>query len=453
MTAAITNRGADPMNDLPVTLDVDGEQLQTVPASRRPACLGIGGVSAVHAGQRQRPRHGARRHRSAARRQRVPLRADARPSRVPVLVVDDGVRASASVYLAKALSIGTTPVFHVEIVPVTRVTPASLTSRAVVVLNDVPFPGGGFGAALETFVERGGGLLAVLGEHSTWPDADAPLLAGRLGGAIDPASGTSASIGFVDYSHPALELFKAPRSGGFSGAHVFRYRGLVALADRSRARAVRRWRGGGGGAAHRRTGGRSPGARRSTIRGTISPLQPAFLPLVHQLTRYLARYEEPAAWYTVGQAIDLAGRLPRGARRAHRAHAVGPARRDWRGRGTELRRVERAGLLRAADFVGRSRAVRSRWRPTSTRRSPTCRSMDPQELAAAVTGHAAAEAASARAAADARGSRASPGDLVVSARRGRAPARGRDGGVEPPARRRRVGSCRTVVLPDSAARV
>jgi hypothetical protein len=33
--------------------------------------------------------------------------------------------------------------------------------------------------------------------------------------------------------------------------------------------------------------------------------RPVFLPLVHQLVKYLARYEPPSAWQTVGQVIDL----------------------------------------------------------------------------------------------------------------------------------------------------
>ena len=390
VTAAITNRGADPVNNLPVTLDVDGEQPQTVPASVAPhasASVAFGPFTLANTNVRGTVRAGT-----------DPLPADnafrfvLTPSRpVSVLVVDDGVRASASVYLAKALSIGTTPAFQAEIVPVARVTPAALTARAVVVLNDVPFPGGGFGAALGTFVERGGGLLAVLGEHSTWPDADAPLLAGRLGGSIDPAPGTSASIGFVDYSHPALELFKAPRSGGFSGAHVFRYRGLVpAPTDRVLAR----FDDGGVAAAERRIGLGHAIAWSTTLDDSWNdlPLQTAFLPLVHQLTRYLARYEEPAAWYTVGQAVDLAGHLPPGraepivltpsGRRVAIGQAEGPGFIELSEQGFYELRASSGGS-------GRPFTAAANLDPAESDLSV----VDPQELAAAVTGHAAAEAA------------------------------------------------------------
>ena len=45
-------------------------------------------------------------------------------------------------------------------------TPANLDKRAVVILNDTPFPPALAGGALKKFVEQGGGLLVVLGEHT-----------------------------------------------------------------------------------------------------------------------------------------------------------------------------------------------------------------------------------------------------------------------------------------------
>ena len=100
----------------------------------------------------------------------------------------------------------------------------------MVVLNDVAFPPALANGALQRFVERGGGLLVVLGEHSTWPASEAALLPGTLGAIVDPPGGRSGSLGFLDYSHPIFEVFKAPRSGDFSGAHIFRYRALDASA-------------------------------------------------------------------------------------------------------------------------------------------------------------------------------------------------------------------------------
>ena len=311
--------------------------------------------------------------------------------RCPVLVVDDGVRTNASLYLAKALSIGTTPAFDVQIVPVARADAAALDARAVVVLNDVPFPGGGFGAALKTFVERGGGLLVVLGEHSTWPEAEAAAPARPARRPDRSRVGPSASLGFVDYSHPVFELFKTPRSGEFSGAHIFRYRGL---APAPTDRVLARFDDGGVAAAERRIGDGRVVAWSTTLDDSWNdlPLKPSFLPLVHQLTRYLARYEEPAAWYTVGQAVDLAKRVPSGraepivltpsGRRLGIGEAEGPSF-------VELNEQGFYELRTAAGGSGRPFTVAANLDPAESDLS----TVDPQELAAAVTGHAAAEAA------------------------------------------------------------
>src|SRR5581483_11511921 len=37
-------------------------------------------------------------------------------------------------------------------------------------------------------------------------------------------------------------------------------------------------------------------------------VKPIFLPLVQQLVRYLAHYQQPSAWLTVGQVLDLGAR-------------------------------------------------------------------------------------------------------------------------------------------------
>src|SRR4029078_387580 len=45
----------------------------------------------------------------------------------------------------------------------------------------------------------------------------------------------------------------------------------------------------------------------STLEGWWTALakKPIYLPLVHQVVRYLARYEQTPSWLTVGQVVDL----------------------------------------------------------------------------------------------------------------------------------------------------
>ena len=76
---------------------------------------------------------------------------------VSVLVVDDGA-PNSSFYLSKALAIGTTPAFNVEVVPASRVTPLISNAGRRSSLNDTGLASGLAGGALEQFVKNGGGL-------------------------------------------------------------------------------------------------------------------------------------------------------------------------------------------------------------------------------------------------------------------------------------------------------
>jgi hypothetical protein len=136
-----------------------------------------------------------------------------------------GDRDDPSLFLSKALSIGTAPAFQVDVTSAVRMTPTMLEKRAVVVLNDTPFPPALAGGALKKFVEQGGGVLVVLGEHSTWPSNDAALLPGTLTGTVDRPDGRGGALGFIDYSH------RCSRSSGRRRRLLERARPPLSCAD------------------------------------------------------------------------------------------------------------------------------------------------------------------------------------------------------------------------------
>src|SRR4029079_9996874 len=72
----------------------------------------------------------------------------------------------------------------------------------------------------------GGGLLVVLGEHAVWGTDSNDLLPGVPGNIVD-RPGRGGSLAELYYSHPILELFKAPRSGNLTTARFFRYRAIT----------------------------------------------------------------------------------------------------------------------------------------------------------------------------------------------------------------------------------
>jgi hypothetical protein len=302
-----------------------------------------------------------------------------------VLVIENGDRASSSFYLSRALSIGVAPAFRVEVLPAGRVTAAALDGRAVVILNDTVVPQGIGVDGLQQYVERGGGLLVAVGQRTTWPPNDAALLPGKLGSVVDRTSGRGGAIGYLDYGHPALEVFKAPRSGDFSGARILRYRPVEPGPD---DRVLARFDDGAVAAVERRLGEGRVILWTTSLDDSWNDLvlKPVYLPLLHQFARYLASYEAPAPWQTVGQVADVSAILKSRADRI----VVTPSGAQIRIAASEpgLVELDEQGVyeIRAAE----------RGAPTSHRlavnldpaESDLTR-LDPQELVAAVTGSAA----------------------------------------------------------------
>jgi hypothetical protein len=112
-------------------------------------------------------------------------------------------------------------------------------------------------------------------------------------------------LGYVERAHPVFELFRQPRSGDFSQARFLRYAGVrAAEGDRELAR----FDDGATALVERRLGRGRVLVLASTLDGSWNdlPLQPVFLPFLHQLARYAAGWSERQAWRTVGDAADPA---------------------------------------------------------------------------------------------------------------------------------------------------
>src|SRR5207253_1278957 len=142
VTAGLSNKGDAPLKDVPVLLTIDGHEIQTERAAV--AAHASGSVTFTQftlAGPNVR---------GSVRAGSDLLPADngfyfvlAPSAPVSLMVVDSGERSDASLFLSKALSIGTTPAFQTDSTPAMRVTPAALDKHAVVILNDTVFPPGG----------------------------------------------------------------------------------------------------------------------------------------------------------------------------------------------------------------------------------------------------------------------------------------------------------------------
>lgn len=307
VTAALVNRGIEAAANVAVTLQIDGIQTGkatvTLPAGVTTP-VSFPAFTLAQAFVRGVVTAGA-----------DPLDADNRfnfvlsPARpAPVLVVTrDGATQTDGLYLTSALAVGTPPAFTVDTMPISKLSGSALSRASVVVLADVQVPAP-LGVELKRFVERGGGLLAILGGRANTIDSEGALLPGTLAPPRDAPGGRFETLGVIDFSHQALELFKTPKSGDFSNVRFFRFRPIQSTpADHVLAR----FADGTVAMAERKVAGGRVIAFGSTLDGDWNDLvlKPVFVPLLHQITRYLGQVEAPPEWQTAGQVVDITQRV------------------------------------------------------------------------------------------------------------------------------------------------
>ena len=400
VAARVTNRGDEPVAGLDVTLELEGREIETL-ATELPAS-GSSTVDYAAVTLGDAPMTGA-----------VRIRADTLPTDdvfhfvitpgqvVRVLLVGhDRADAEAGLFLRRALGIGSSPSFDLATTTISGFDASDLSGRQVVILNDTPPPSGAALTALQQFVDSGGGLLVVSGERSAWP-SDEGLLPGAIGSPLDRA-GRGGAVGFVDYSHPVFELFGAPRSGDVTTARFFRYRPIEPVES---AAVLARYDDGNPVLAERRVGSGAVLLWASTLDSFWNDLalKPVYLPFVHRMVQHLAGYAPPTPWYYAGQVLDLAEqpRVAAAAPADAELVAVSPA-----GRRVPVSAGQRAGFLALEEqglyeihdaTVPGDRLLTLAVNVDLSESDLT--TVDPQELASAVTGRAGGDREAAGAAA------------------------------------------------------
>ncbi len=336
VSVEVANFGADALKDLTVTLLVDGKPvtkgLLDVPAHGRatkrffhvfPLTTNEGEIG-VHdvAGELPADALPADDRRFA----RVEVRRDLR-----VLVVDGDPRTSRRddevFYLETALRPGDRDDSQLD---VTTVAPDELANHRladfdVVFLCNVKAPDGG---ALRDYVQHGGGLFIALGDNvdpDAYDDALGALLPQRLqalrtvgataadrddGERRAGGTGDAQRLGHVDRNHPLLApLAEQHAAEALEAARFTRY-ALFRPTPEGQRQVLLRFTDGAPALIESRYGEGRVLLWASTIDRdwTNLPIQPAFLPLVQQSTRYLARapMREPEAPLLIGQHHEIA---------------------------------------------------------------------------------------------------------------------------------------------------
>jgi hypothetical protein len=298
VTAGIVNHSDKPVSNVNVTLEVDGNVIQSLPASAAPG--GSGSVTFT-------PFTVASRNMRAS----VKLPPDAlerdnvfhfvlSPSEpVRVFVVDRPGAEREALYVDRALPIGESPRVELAARTPASLSEADLRAAAVVVLNDVQVTDD-LGDRLAGFVASGGGLLIAAGPHATWPSHAAATVPALPGDIVDRTTAPS-RLGALEYSHPVFELFRAPRTGDFSAARFYNYRAT----GQATGQVLARFDDGTPALLERKTGAGRVLVWTSTLDLSWNDLavKPVFLPFIHSVTKYLADYADAPSSLTVGQVI------------------------------------------------------------------------------------------------------------------------------------------------------
>jgi hypothetical protein len=379
VAARLVNKGARAVKDLEVWLEVDGRPLRQQRTSLGPntsATVTFDAFPLPSAVARATVRAAPDRlsHDDAFHFVLAP------GGELRVLVLESpGAPARRSLYLRRALGIGHRPRFRVEVKNAAQLSPDDLGGVAAVVLNDVAPPAAGVGRRLREFAEKGGGLLVVLGEQSAaaaWRETS--LLPGAFGSAADRSSDRGGTLAYVDYAHPVFELFRGPRSGDFSSARFFRYRPLEAKEG-----VLARFDDGAVALAEKKLGKGRMLVWTSTFDTLWNdlPLQPVFLPFLHQLVKHAGAHVESRPWYTVGEALDLSAEAELTGRQAAVFTPSGEKQR--------LPAGQRGLELKAPGFYEVRRLEGGAWsRLAAVNFDPSesdLASLDPEELSGAVT--------------------------------------------------------------------
>ena len=303
VTVRLANRGDETVEDLRVSIDLNGRELETLPVTVEAYSSATMTFAPFTLEDTAMP-VSVRAEEDALPQDNVFHFTVAPGDVVPVLVVGSPGAAEANLYLRRALEIGSSPSFGVTVRSVDQVTTADVAEAGVVVLNDVGLPGGPVGAAIRRFVESGGGIWVVLGERVRWPGDNLDLLPGTFDEPAD-RDGRGGTLGVIDFSHPVFEVFSTPRSGDLTTPRFYRYRPLDVHPTTA---VLARFDDGAAAMAEHTVGDGRVLIWTSTIDSFWNDfaLKSIYLPFVHKVVEHLAAYTAPTPYLTAGQVLDLA---------------------------------------------------------------------------------------------------------------------------------------------------
>jgi uncharacterized membrane protein len=222
------------------------------------------------------------------------------------LIVESAARGrSDSFYLQSALSLNEAMPFNFTVKTAGAVDPAGIADNALVILNDAGPLSPALAENLKRFVENGGQMIISAGPHTdanSFNQSLQDISPATLNEAVQNKASESVAITDIKFDHPIFEVFRD--SGRLAAARVF---GYLRGQPKPNATVLARYEDGSP-ALIEGTAGKGRVLLFTSSLGPSwndLPLTPLYLPLVHQMIRYVAS-REAGSWYALGQSFRVA---------------------------------------------------------------------------------------------------------------------------------------------------
>jgi len=218
-----------------------------------------------------------------------------------LVIAASGARLEETLFLERALAIGREPRFVVQRRSGAPLTTAALRNIAVVFLVDVPVPAGSGGAALQAWVEAGGGLVEAAGRRLGARPPAAAFLPGTIRGSVERMDDRGGAFGEISLDHAVFAPF---RGGGAAALGAARFLSYPRVEPAAGAEVIARFDDGAPALVEKLQGGGRAfllAAPLDAVTGDF-PLQPAYLPFLRRLAIYASGHEARPSWNTSGES-------------------------------------------------------------------------------------------------------------------------------------------------------
>ena len=232
-----------------------------------------------------------------------------RRDRLRVLIADAG-RSEQSFFLEQAFNSAPDLPFEIEIRQANSVTPAELENFEVIIINDVPELSDAVTDKLDELRRtEGQGQLVFLGENANvdWWNTYAAMPV-TLGPKIFVESDRDQPFySLTDYER-SHDVFSPLEEGARLTLNSARFFAFSEIEPKEGAVVVAQFEDGSSAIVD--SSAEDPGMLvvGSPVDNVWNdlPLNVSFLPVVHEMVRYLARYSDSRAWYQLGEAVPVA---------------------------------------------------------------------------------------------------------------------------------------------------